>query len=88
MENYLYSPIRSKPTTISSLPAGIFVSEKSLLRLAGKLGVSDEISARLQSSQSENEVGIVERELEIEGNLENNLFRKMVNNITSCFLLR
>ena len=88
MENYLYSPIRSKPTTISSLPEGIFVSEKSLLRLAGKLGVSDEISARLQSSQSENEVGIVERELEIEVNLENNLFRKMVNNITSCFLLR
>ena len=50
--------------------------------------MSDEISARLQSSQSENEVGIVERELEIEVNLENNLFRKMVNNITSCFLLR
>ena len=64
--------------TVFFLPAGIFVSEQSLLRLAGKLGVSEEISASLKSSQSEGEVRIVEREQEIQ---ENSLFRKLVNNI-------
>ena len=71
MESYCYH-----------LPAGIFVSEQSLLQLADKLGVSEEISARLKSSQSEGEVRIVEGEQEIQSApLENSLFRKQVNKI-------
>ena len=56
---------------LTTVPAGIFVSEQSLLRVAGKLGVSDEISARLKSSESQGDVRIVEREQETqEGQVE------------------
>ena len=62
--------------------SGIFVSEQSLLRVAGKLGVSDEISARLKSSQCQGDVRIVKSEQEIQ---ENNQFRKLVNYIRRIF---
>ena len=58
---------------VTTVPAGIFVSEQSLLRVAGKLGVSDEISARLKG-----DVRIVERE---QVQLENSPFRKLVHYI-------
>ena len=68
------------------LPAGIFVSEQPLLRVAGKLGVSDLISARLKSSQCQGGVGIGEKEEEIqEIQSENNQFRKLVNYIRNMF---
>ena len=59
---------------------GIFVSEPSLFLLAAKLGISDEISVQLQSAQSEGDVKIVEKDREMEEvQLENNLFRKLMN---------
>ena len=63
---------------------GIVVSEPSLCRLAAKLGVSDEISVKLQSAQSEGDVRIVERDREIKEvplfrNLMNIFWRKILN---------
>ena len=73
---YIHSP---KLTTVQ-----VFFSLSSLSSayVAGKLGVSDEISARLKSSQCQGDVRIVKSEQEIQ---ENNQFRKLVNYIRRIF---
>ena len=64
------------------LPAGIFVSEAELQKVAGKLRVFDEISARLKSSQSRSEEKIVQLEQNLETvQLENSHFRNQINNL-------
>ena len=73
---YIHSP---KLTTVQ-----VFFSLSSLSSayVAGKLGVSDEISVRLKSSQCQGDVRIVKSEQEIQ---ENNQFRKLVNYIRRIF---
>ena len=64
------------------LPAGVFVSEAELQKVAAKLRVFDEISARLKSAQarSEERIGRLEQDLETV-QLENLQFRKQINNL-------
>ena len=58
------------------------MTEAELQKVAGKLRVFDEISARLQSSQARSEERIFQLEHDLETvQLENVQFRKQINNL-------
>ena len=58
------------------------MTEAELQKVAGKLRVFDEISARLKSSQARSEGRIVQLEHDLETvQLENVQFRKQINNL-------